>query len=47
MTYHTPLVTSPDFIGALEEAYLLADNIEESMREDYEVPEDFKVFPYR
>eukprot|EP00057_Strongylocentrotus_purpuratus_P023567 XP_011678041.1 PREDICTED: Niemann-Pick C1 protein-like [Strongylocentrotus purpuratus] len=46
MTYHTPLVTSPDFIGALEEAYILADSIEESMREDYEVPEDFKVFPY-
>ncbi|XP_054748920.2 NPC1-like intracellular cholesterol transporter 1 [Lytechinus pictus] len=46
MTYHTPLVTSPEFIGALEEAHILADNIAASMKKDYQTGEEFTVFPY-
>ncbi|XP_072168753.1 NPC intracellular cholesterol transporter 1-like [Diadema setosum] len=46
MTYHTPLVTSTDFITALKEARILGDSIKESMSKNYDVGEDFTVFPY-
>ncbi|XP_030646365.1 NPC1-like intracellular cholesterol transporter 1 [Chanos chanos] len=46
MAYHTPLVNSQEFTGALQRARELADKITRNMREIPGTSPDFEVFPY-
>ncbi|XP_071957637.1 NPC intracellular cholesterol transporter 1-like [Antedon mediterranea] len=46
MTYHTILKTSEEFTNGLRQARALSKNIENAMREELDLPPDFKVFPY-
>jgi len=46
MAYHTPLVNSQEFTGALEKARELARNITLTMRKVNGTSPDFEVFPY-
>ncbi|RXN14188.1 Niemann-Pick C1 1 [Labeo rohita] len=46
MAYHTPLVNSQEFTGALEKARELAHSITQTMRNITGTSPDFEVFPY-
>lgn len=46
MAYHTPLVNSQEYTGALQKARELAHNITMAMRKLNDTSPDFEVFPY-